>query len=92
MKIGGSRSLKVGSRRAGVVSCSSSLSVSAAKLLRRLAGEGVDLAVGFTVFLGRENSTSSSLEGSAWDSSSLEGSASDSGELLDLSEGVVGLA
>ena len=79
LKIGGSRSLKVGSRRAGVVSCSSSLSVSAAKLLRRSTGEGVVLAVGFAVFLGKENSSSSSLEGSA----------SDSEGVLDLSEGVL---
>ena len=54
MKIGGSLSLKVGSSRAGVVSCSSSLSVSAAKLLRRSTGEGVVRAVGFAVFLGRK--------------------------------------
>ena len=91
MKMGGSRSLKVGLRRAGVVSCSSSLSVSAAKLLRRSTGEGVDLAAGLAVFLGRENSSSSSLEGSGWDSSSLEWSASDSEGVLDLSEGVLGL-
>ena len=81
MKIGGSRSLKVGSRTAGVVSCSSSLSVSAEKLLRRSTGEGVVRAVGFAVFFGKENSSSSSLEGSAWDSEGV----------LGLSEGVVGL-
>ena len=91
MKIGGSRSLKVGSRRVGVVSCSSSLSVSAEKLLRRSTGEGVVREVGLAVLLGKENSSSSSLEGSAWVSSSLEGSAWDSEGVLDLSEGVLGL-
>ena len=88
MKIGGSRSLKVGSRR---TSCSPSSSVSAAKLLRSSTGVGVDREVGLAVLLGEENSSSSSLEGSGWDSWSLEGSASDSVGELGLSDGVVGL-
>ena len=91
MKIGGSLSLNVGSRRAGVVSCSSSSSVSAAKLLRSSTGVGVDREAGLAVLLGEENSSSSSLEGSGWDSWSLEGSASDSAGELGLSEGVLGL-
>ena len=82
MKIGGSLSLKVGSRRAGVVFCSSSSSDSAAKLLRSSTGVSVDREMGLAGLLGEENSSSSSLEGSGWDSWSLEGGASDSdGEL-----------
>ena len=91
MKIGGSRSLKVGSRRAGVASCSSSSSFSAAKLLRSSTGEGVVRGVGLAVLLGEENSSSSSLEGSDRDSWSLEWSASDSDGELGLSDGVLGL-
>ena len=91
MKIGGSLSLNVGSRRAGVVSCFSSSSDSAAKLLRSSTGVGGDRETGLAVLLGEENSSSSSLEGSGWDSWSLEGSASDSDGELGLSDGVVGL-
>ena len=64
MKMGCSLSLNLGWRRAGVVSCSSTSSVRAEKLLRRSTGEGVVRAECLAVLLGKEKSSSSSLEGS----------------------------